>query len=360
MKSAKLTLDLAASGRTQIGDGDDRGRLRVAQPSAGETMRAIVCPKYGGPEVLQFKQVEKPQPQADEVMVKVHAASVTAADGMMREGSPFYGRLFIGLMRPKVPIPGTGFAGVVEAVGAGVNQFRVGDRVFGESIFGPGTSAEYVCVPEEAVLAIMPDDLSYEEAAPVCDGALTSLSFLKDVAKIQSGQKILINGASGSLGTAAVQLAKHFGGEVTGVCSTTNIEMVKSLGADHVIDYTKEDFTKGGRTYDIVYDTVGKSSFSRCKNSLSESGVFVSPVLGFPLLIQMLWTAKFARKKAKFSATGIRPAAELRVLLLELLELIRGRKIRSVIDRRYRLEEIVDAHRYVQESHKKGNVVLSI
>ena len=351
MKTAKTTLNPPV----QISDASPG-----LSPPTGETMRAIACPKYGSPEVLRPIEIETPIPKAGEVMVKVQAASVTAADVMMRKGSPFYGRLFLGLMRPKNPIPGTGFAGLIQTVGAGVTQFKPGDRVFGESIFGPGTSAEYVCVPETGVLAIMPRDLSYAEAAPYCDGALTSLSFLKDVAKIQAGQKILINGASGSLGTAAVQLAKHFGGEVTGVCSTANVEMVRALGAEYVIDYTEEDFTKNGRSYDIIYDTVGKSSFSRCKPSLGDSGVYVSPVLGLPLLFQLLWTAKIGRKKAKFSATGMRPTTDLKILLQELVELNQAGKIRTVIDRRYRLEEIVDAHRYVQEGHKKGNVVLEI
>ncbi|MGI9244351.1 MAG: NAD(P)-dependent alcohol dehydrogenase [Verrucomicrobiales bacterium] len=327
-------------------------------PSGRESMAAVVCHRYGVPEVLQFGELERPIPKAGEILVRVRAASVTAADVMMREGSPFFGRLFIGLTKPKEPIPGTGFAGVVEAIGAGVGSFKVGDRVFGESTLGPGTSAEYVCVSEGGVLAVMPDDLSYEAAAPVCDGALTSLSFLKDVAKLRSGQKILINGASGSLGTAAVQLAKHMGGIVTGVCSTSNIELVKSLGADHVIDYTKSDFTKGGELYDVIYDTVGKRSFSACKGSLGEHGVFVSPVLGVPLLLQMLWTWKIGTRSAKFSATGLRPAEELRPLLLELVELLQAGKLKSVIDRRYGLEEIVDAHHYVQGGHKKGNVVI--
>ena len=327
-------------------------------PPARGTMAAAVCHRYGGPEVLQLTELEKPVPKDGEILVRVRAASVTAADVMMRKGSPFFGRLFIGLTKPKNPIPGTGFAGEVVALGSGVDRFHLGERIFGESALGPGTSAEYVCVPESGVMAAMPDDLSYEEAAPVCDGALTSLSFLRDIAGLRSGQKILINGASGSLGSAAVQLAKHLGGVVTGVCSTRNVEMVEELGADHVIDYTKSDFTKCGERYDIIYDTVGKSSFSACKGSLVEHGVFVSPVLGVPLLLQMLWTSKVGTKRAKFSATGLRPAAELRPLLLELAGLLQAGNLKSVIDRRYRLDEIAGAHHYVQGGHKKGNVVI--
>jgi len=323
-------------------------------------MKAIVCIKYGSPDVLQLKEVEKPTPKDSEVLIRIYAASVTAADGMIRKGTPFYGRLFIGLMRPKNPIPGTGLAGEIEAVGKDVKLYNEGDQVFGETGLGFGAHAEYVCVPEEGVLAAKPANMTYEEAAPVCDGALTSLSFLKDIGKIQSGQSVLINGASGSLGTAAVQVAKEFGAKVTGVCSTANLEMVKSLGADKVIDYTKEDFTKTGQTYDIIYDSVGKSSFSRCKDSLTQKGVYVSPVLGLPLLLQMIWTSMIGSKKAKFSATGIRPVSELRILLKELKEFIEAGKIKSVIDRRYPLEQIAEAHSYVEKGHKKGNVVITL
>jgi len=323
-------------------------------------MKAIVCKKYGSPDVLQLKEVEKPTPKDDEVLIRVYAASVTAADCMMRKGVPFIGRFFIGLIRPKNPIPGTGLAGEIEAVGKDVKLFKEGDQVFGETVFGSGTYAEYVCLSERGVLATKPTNITYEEAAPVCDGILTAMNFLRDMAKIQSEQKVLINGASGSVGTSAVQLARYFGTEVTGVCSTTNLEMVKSLGADKVIDYTKEDFTKTGQTYDIIFDTVGKSSFSRCKGSLTQKGVYLSAVLGLPLFIQMLWTSKIGSKKAKFSATGLRPVSELRILLKELKELIEAGKIKSVIDRRYPLEQTAEAHRYVEKGHKKGNVVITL
>ncbi|MCL4107863.1 UNVERIFIED_CONTAM: hypothetical protein GTU68_001180 [Idotea baltica] len=323
-------------------------------------MAAIVSTKYGSPEVLQLTEMEKPTPKEGELLIKVHAATVTAADGMMRKGIPYYGRLFLGLTKPKNPTPGTGFAGVIESIGKEVKQFKAGDRVFGEVVFGAGTNAEYTIVPEEGVLAIMPDNMSWSEAAPVCDGALTSLNFLQELANIQRGQKVLINGASGSLGTSAVQLAKHFGAEVTGVCSTENVELVASLGADEVIDYTKVDFTKNDCTYDIIYDTVGKSSFARCKGSLTEKGFFVSPVLSLALLLQMIWTSRLGSKKAKFSATGILPVVKLRSLLLELKGLFEKGKLSTVIDRCYQLEEVPDAHRYVDKGHKKGNVVVTL
>jgi NADPH:quinone reductase-like Zn-dependent oxidoreductase len=323
-------------------------------------MKAIVCTKYGPPEVLKLREVEKPIPKDNEVLIKVRAASVTTADCMMRRGQPFYGRLFIGLMRPKNPVTGTGFAGVVEDAGKEVTLFVKGDSVFGETGVSFGANAEYVCLPEDGLITTLPDNISWDEAAPICDGALTSWSFLKDIGQIQSGQKVLINGASGSLGCSAIQIAKYFGAEVTGVCSTSNVEMVTSLGADRVIDYNKEDFTKTGQTFDIIFDTIGKSTFSRCKDSLTKHGVYLCPVLGIPLLLQMIWSSTFSRKKAKFSATGLRPVPELRVLLNEIKMFIEAKELKLVIDRRYPLEQTAEAHKYVETGHKKGNVVISI
>ncbi len=323
-------------------------------------MRAAICTGYGAPDVLQLTEVETPIPGDNEVLVKVYAASVTTADCMMRRGTPFYARLFIGLRRPRHPIPGTGFAGVIEAVGQQVSRFRKGDSVFGETGMAFSANAEYVCVPEAGVLETLPADMTYEEAAPVCDGALTSWNFLKDVEPVQPGHSVLINGAPGSLGTAAVQIAKHFGATVTGVCSTANLDMVTALGADTVIDYTAEDFTRARQTYDIIFDTVGKSSFSRCQNALKENGVYLSPVLKLPLLLQMIRTASVGTRKAKFSATGLRPAPELQALLQEVKGLIEAGKLTSVLDRRYPLEQIAEAHRYVEKGHKKGNVVIAM
>jgi NADPH:quinone reductase-like Zn-dependent oxidoreductase len=320
-------------------------------------MKAIVCTKYGSPEVLQLQEVEKPAPKNNEVLIKVYASSVTAADGMIRKGEPFYGRLFLGLTKPKHAISGTGFSGVIESVGKDVKKFKKGDQVFGESLLDFGANAEYLCVLENSLLEKKPKNMTHEEAAPVCDGALTSYNFLKLIGKIERGKKVLINGASGSLGTAAVQLAKYYEAKVTGVCSTTNVELVKSLGADQVVDYTKEDFTKSGKTYDIIYDTIGTSSFLKCKASLTENGSYLSPVLGMPLLFQMLWTSIIGNKKAKFSATGILPLPKLQVLFNELIQLIELGKVKSHIDKRYQLEQIVEAHHYVETGRKKGNVV---
>ena len=323
-------------------------------------MKAIIFTNYGSPDVIQLKEVEKPTPKPNEVLVKVHATSVTTADSMIREGTPCYGRLFLGLTKHNKPIAGTGFAGEVESIGEGVKLYKKGDTVFGETGLNFSANAEYLCISEEEVITKLRNNMNYEEAAPICDGALTSYAFLKDIGKLKSGQSILINGASGSLGTAAVQIASHLGADVTGVCSSVNIEMVKSLGANQVIDYTKDDFTKGGKSYDIIYDAVGKSSFCKSKNSLTTNGIFLSPVLSLPLLLQMLWTSKIGYKKAIFSATGLRSPLELRVLLNELNELFEAGKLRSVIDRKYSLAEAADAHRYVGLGHKKGNVVIMI
>jgi NADPH:quinone reductase-like Zn-dependent oxidoreductase len=239
-----------------------------------------------------------------------------------------------------------------------VTRFKPGDQVFGFDMFG--AYAEYKCMPENGALAIKPANISYEEAASVPNGALTALPFLRDKGKIQSGQAVLIYGASGSVGTAAVQLAKYYGAEVTGVCSTTNLEWVKSLGADQVIDYTREDFTENGKTYDIIFDTVGKISFSECKDSLKDEGIYLTTVPTPVIMLQALLTAKSGGKKVKFMAAGLRPAREKIKDLIFLTELIEAGKIKPVIDRRYPLEQIADAHRYVEQGHKKGNVVITV
>ncbi|WP_445475681.1 NAD(P)-dependent alcohol dehydrogenase [Methanococcoides methylutens] len=322
-------------------------------------MKASVSKKYGPPAVLELNEVEKPIPKNNEVLVKIHAAAVTISDIMMVKGSPFITRFFTGLIRPRRAIQGTEFAGEIEAVGKDVKRFKEGEKVFGSTGADCGCYAEFVCIPEEGFLDIMPDNMSYEEAAPVC-GALAAWNFLKDKANIQSGQKVLINGASGSMGTAAVQIARYFGAEVTGVCSTTNLEMVKSLGADKVIDGTKEDFTKSGETYDIIFDAESTSSFSNCKGSLTQKGIYLKTFPGIAILLQMLWTSKIGSKKAKFSATGLLPVPERLIFLKELKELIEAGKLRSVIERSYPLEQIVEAYRYVETEGEVGNVVITV
>ena len=322
-------------------------------------MKAIVCTQYGPPEVLQLMEVEKPVPKDNEVRIKINAVAVTTEDRLNRKGEPFILRLFTGLIRPKNPIQGAEFAGEIEAVGKDVRLFKKGDQVFGSTGTGFGCYAEYVCMPEEGFLAIKPASISYEEAAPVC-GALAAWNFLRDKANIQRGQRVLINGASGAVGTAAVQIARHFGAEVTGVCSTMNLELMKSLGADKVIDYTKEDFTKSGEAYDIILDLAGKSSFPRSKGSLAQKGVYISAPFGLAIIPQMLWTSKIGSKKAKFSATGLLPVQERLSFLKELIELIEAGKLITVIDKSYPLEQIAEAHMYVEKGHKKGNVVITM
>ena len=322
-------------------------------------MKAIVCTEYGPPDVLQLKEVAKPIPEDKEVLIKIHATTVTAVDCTFRQGKPFVGRLFSGLRKPKNPIQGTELAGEIEAVGKDIKRFKEGDQVFGTSM-GYGVYAEYICLPEEGTtLAIKPANITYEEAA-CCDGGLTALPFLRDSANIQSGQKILINGASGSTGTAAVQLAKYYGAEVAGVCSTKNLELVKSLGADKVIDYTKEDFTQSSETYDVIFDTVGKSSFSSCNRSLKQNGVFLEATLSLAIILQMLWTSMLGGKKAVIAFTGLRSANERTKDLVVLGELAEAGEIKAVIDRRYPLEQMAEAHRYVEKGHKKGNVVITM
>lgn len=320
-------------------------------------MKAIVLTRYGSPDNLEMQEVSIPIPKDQEVLVKVAATTATTADTMMRKATPFISRFFLGFFRPRKAITGTGFAGEIVKVGKEVTHFQVGDQVLGETGTDFGANAEYVSVSEKGVVAKMPSNLSFEEAATLTDGPLTSINFLRNLGKIKSGQKVLINGASGSLGTAAVQLAKYYGAKVTGVSSAKNAEMVQSLGADHVIDYHRTDFTNTGEQYDIIFDTVGKSSFSQSKKALKANGIYLSPVLDISLLFQMLRTSK-SRKKAVFSATGLLPQEELRQLLGEVIGIIEGGYLKPVIDRKYPLEKAVEAHRYVDTGRKRGNVVL--
>ena len=316
-------------------------------------MKAIVYTKFGPPEVLHLQEVEKPTPKANEVLIKIVATTVVKEDPDWRASQGFNG-----ILKPRHPILGQELAGEVEATGRDVTRFSPGDQVFGMDSFG--AYAEYKCMPENGALAIKPANISYEDAASVPNGALTALPFLRDKGKIQSGQTVLIYGASGSVGAAAVQLAKYYEAEVTGVCSTTNLEWVKSLGADQVIDYTQEDFTENGKTYDIIFDTVGKRSFSECKGSLTDEGVYLSTVPTPVIMLQALWPAKSGSKKVKFVAAGLRPAREKIKDLVFLTELIEAGKIKPVIDRRYPLEQMAEAHRYVEQGHKKGNVVIRV
>ncbi len=323
-------------------------------------MKAIVCTKYGSPDVLQLKEVEKPIPKDNEVLIRISATTVTIADCRVRGFKvplSFWlpARIALGFRRPKKDILGVELAGEIESIGKNVTLFKKGDKVFafpGHSSFG--CYAEYKCMPEDGVIAIKPKNVTFEEAAAISFGGVTALHFMR-AANIQKGQKVLIYGASGSVGTYAAQLAKYFGAEVTGVCSTTNLEMLKSLGADNVIDYTKKDFSKKGNKYDVIFDAVGKSSFSGCIKSLKNEGVYLHAVATPALTIRMRLTTMTTKKK--LIGGTLNPKAEDLVFLKELVE---TGKIKPIIDRIYPFEEIVEAHRYVDKGHKKGNVVITL
>jgi NADPH:quinone reductase-like Zn-dependent oxidoreductase len=324
-------------------------------------MKAAVYTRYGPPEVLEIKDVEKPVPRDNEVLVRVLAATVCAADWRMRKADPFMVRFMNGLRAPtKVHILGVELSGTVDSVGNAVTRFREGDEIFGSTGFKFGAHAEYVCLPEDGLLAMKPVNMTFEEAAAVMFGGLSALHFLRR-AKIQAGQKVLVYGASGSVGVFAVQLAKHFGANVTGVCSTANLDLVKSLGADDVVDYTREDFSRAGRVYDIVFDTVGKSGFSRSLKSLKRGGAYV--LVGgsgrlasiLEVVLRGMWASLTGA--AKVISGVARAAAEDQSFLKRLIE---AGRLKTVIDRRYSLDEIAEAHRHAEAGHKKGHVVILI
>jgi len=322
-------------------------------------MKAIQYTRYGSPGVLQMKDMPVPTPKPNEVLIRIQATTATAADIMMRKGNPFIGRLYTGLKGPKRTILGFEFAGEVVETGSAVTLFKTGDKVFGGTTT-LGCYAEYACVSESDVLTTMQDNISYAEAAPVNGSAITVMNFLKGLGNIRKGHRVLINGASGGLGTYAIQIAKHYGAEVTGVCSTKNVEMVKALGAEHVVDYTKEDFTKNGIKYDIIFDTVGRRSFGDCKKALTDNGIYMSAVMHLPLLLHMLWTKLFGGKKAMSSATGLLPVKQRLSYFMELKELLRTSKIKTVIDASYPLAQVADAHAYVEKGHKSGSIIIAV
>ncbi|NJK67478.1 MAG: NAD(P)-dependent alcohol dehydrogenase [Microcoleus sp. CSU_2_2] len=322
-------------------------------------MKAIAYTKYGSPDVLHLKEFAKPTPKDNEILIRIYATTVTSGDWRVRSldmpfGFGLISRLVFGISGPRQPILGTELAGEVESVGKDVRNFKVGDRVFAFSSFGMGCHAEYKCMPENGMVALKPPNLTYEEAAALSFGGTTALDFLRR-ANIQKGEKVLVNGASGAVGTAAVQLAKHFEAEVTGVCSTANLELVKSLGADRAIDYTKEDFTKNGETYDIIVDTVGTALFSRSKNSLKERGRLLLVIAGLPDILHSLWVSLTGSKKV---IAG--PADERAEDLRFLASLAEAGEFKPTIDRRYPFEQIAEAHRYVGTGRKKGNVVITL
>jgi NADPH:quinone reductase-like Zn-dependent oxidoreductase len=324
-------------------------------------MRAVVYDKYGPPDVQRLEEVERPVPKQDEVLVRVHATTVNRSDVHIREANrsnglamTFLSRSISGLRRPRQRILGNEFAGEVEAIGASVNEFAVGDHVFGSTGLRFGAHAEFMCVPVRARIARMPAGMRFEEAAPICDGALNALMCLKQ-ADLRKGRTILIYGASGAIGTAGVQLARYYGADITAVCSTKNLELVRSLGADRVIDYTKEDFTKSGQTYDVIFDAVGKLSFRGCRGSLEPGGIYL-PTDGPVNLILALLPSRKGAKRVVFQIPPRQPKQDV----LFLKKLVEEGKYRPVIDRCYPLEDVVEATRYVETQQKTGNVVLTV
>ncbi|MGM7685112.1 NAD(P)-dependent alcohol dehydrogenase [Cytobacillus sp. Hm23] len=330
-------------------------------------MKAIVYENYGSPDVLELKDVKKPIPKDNEVLIRVFATSINYGDLVARKFNEIppskfnmpllfwaFSKFFFGLRKPKINILGSEFAGQIELVGKDVKSLKLGDEVFGYLGQNMGAYAQYICLAEKGILATKPTNMTFEEATVVPYGAMTALNLLRKV-DVRSGQKVLINGASGSIGSAAVQIAKYFGAEVTGVCSTSRVEFVKALGADKVIDYTTDDFTKNGETYDLIFDILGKSSFLKCKGSLKQNGHYLLASFKIKQLYEMLWTSVFSSKKVICALSTEKPED-----LHFLKELIEKQKIKSVIDRTFPLEQTDDAHRYVESGQKKGFVVITM
>jgi 2-desacetyl-2-hydroxyethyl bacteriochlorophyllide A dehydrogenase len=317
-------------------------------------MKAIELSKYGAPENLQMKELEKPSPKENEVLIKIHATTITSGDARMRRADPFIIRLIFGFKKPRKPILGVVVAGEIEAIGNTVSTFKTGDQVFGSTGMNFGAHAEYVCVPEGAVMALKPGNMSYEEAAAIPFGATASMHFLR-LADIKEGQKVLINGASGALGTMAVQLARNFGAEVTAVCSASNFALVKSLGADHLIDYTSEDFSRNGEGYDVIFDTVGKISMWKAIRSLNKKGQLLLASAGLGTMLIGSLASLIMRKKIR-SGVIKETIEDMKFFRQEIEE----GKLKAVIDRTYSLEDLPEAHSYVDRGHKKGNVVIAV
>ncbi len=319
-------------------------------------MKAIICTKYGPPEILQLKEIDKPTPKDNEVLVKIHASTVNRTDTALLRAKPFFSRLFTGLLKPKNSIPGTEFAGMIEMVGKNVSLFKVRDKIFGFDDTGLKSHAQYMTIVEDKALTTIPKDITYEQAAASNEGAHYAYNFIKKV-NLQSGQKVLVNGATGGIGSAAVQLLKYFGTHVTAVCGTKNIELVKSLGADKVIDYKKEDFAKHNQKYNYIFDCVGKSTFAKCKPLLLPGGVYMSSELGYMAqnIFFALITPITGNKKVIFPIP-----TDCKGSILFIKKLIKSGKFKAVIDRKYPLEQIVEAYRYVEKGQKTGNVVITM
>ncbi|WEK54167.1 MAG: NAD(P)-dependent alcohol dehydrogenase [Candidatus Cohnella colombiensis] len=319
-------------------------------------MRAMVQIAYGSPEVIIPQEISKPSPENKEILIRIHATKVGPSDCAFLKGDPSMIKLMYGWSKPKYAIGGCELAGEIEAVGKEVTRFKVGDRILGMSVKNFGAYAEYKCLSEESPLAVIPDNITFEEAVGICDGGATALTFLRDKAKLRKGQKVLINGASGAVGIYAVQLAKYYGAEVTAVCSAGNEGLVRKAGADFIIDYTQMDFTKADKAYDVVFDAVGKRSFSACKRVLTTKGIYLTTAPKMSIIIQMMWTSLFKGKRAIFAAAGL---MQNKANLAFLMELARNGIMNAVIDCQYPLELLPDAHKYVETERKKGNVIIT-
>lgn len=323
-------------------------------------MQAATFAKYGPVDVLELKIIATPNPKPNEILIRIHATTVTPVDTSFRAANPWITRLYLGLFRPKKTVLGGELSGVVTAVGKGVKRYSIGDKVFAATADGTGTHAQFICLPEDGAVAPIPSNMSLEEAATICNGGLTALPFLRDHGKIKRGDRVLIIGASGSIGTIAVQLAKHFGAHVTGVCSTANLDLVRSLGADRVIDYTVDDYTTPRDAYDIVFDTVDKGNFAAVKPILAPKGAYMVTGPSIATLSRMAWSAMFGGKRAIMAATGLRAAKDQLADMEILQEMFEAGTLRTVIDRTYPFSQIAMAHSYVEQGHKVGNVVISL
>jgi len=319
-------------------------------------MLAAVSRRYGAPDVVTVADVPRPEPGDDEILVRVRAATVGVVDGLARRGSPWYARGHFGPLRPRFPVLGCDFAGQVEAAGPAVSRFGVGEAVFGTIAPRFGAHAEYVCLPEHGAVAPKPASVTYPEAAALADA--TALCFLRDKAGLRAGQAVLVNGASGAVGSVAVQLARHVGATVTGVCSGPHVRLVRKLGAESVLDYTRTDFTRAGRSYDVIFDVAGTSSFGRCRRVLNRGGVYLTTAPSPAIFAQMPWTARFGSRRAVVAFTGLRSASEKREDLLVIKELAEASALTPVVGACYPLARIADAHRHVDAGHKKGSIVV--
>jgi NADPH:quinone reductase-like Zn-dependent oxidoreductase len=325
-----------------------------------EKMKAIIVTRYGGPEVLQIKEVNIPSPKENELLIQVYAAAVNNTDPVFRKGKPYISRIFTGLLKPKHSIPGDVLAGKVVNLGNKVTNYSIGDRVFGYSTDKLGAQAEFICLSETSPIALIPENIGYSEAAAIVDGGHTALAFLNDKVKISKKTKVLIFGASGSIGTAAVQLAKNFGADVTAVCSESNIDLLESLGIEKIIDYKKVDFTKEAIKYDIIFDTVAKKTYSQCKKVLSDDGIYLTTFPTLFILLKGLFQSKNKEKKAFFVAAGLKKSNQKIDNLNYLSNLMVNQKMKAVISKRYSMAETAEAHKYVETGHKRGNIIINI